>query len=127
MEEAIWFFAGVISFKLISKLLEYKQLLAFTAETGLKVLMLSANILHDIEFMQVLKYEQMRKTGVSEEELQLVKDIDQKILSNWKDSVIFKFKNTLPRSVSVAFTFHNWDTAMKTLDRYIKMGRSNNG
>ena len=123
MEQAIWFFAGVISFKMISKLLEYKQLLAFTAETGLKVLMLSANILHDIEFMQTLKYEQMRKTGVSEEQLQLVKDIDKATLNNWKDSVIFKFKNTLPRSVSVAFTFHNWETAMKALSRYIKMER----
>lgn len=121
MDEAIWFFAGVISFKLLSKLLEYKQLLAFTAETGLKVLMLSANILHDLHFMQTLKYEQMRKTGASEGELELVKTIDKRIIKNWQDSVIYKFKNTLPRSVSVAFAFHDWDSAMKTLDKYIKM------
>jgi len=123
MDEAIWFFAGVISFKLLSRLLEYKQLLAFTAETGLKVLLISANILHDIHFMQTLKYEQIRKTGVSEEELELVKTIDKKIIKNWQDSVIHKFKNTLPRSVSIAFAFNDWDSAMKVLDKYLKMER----
>ena len=121
MKEAIWFFAGVFSFQLISKFIEYKQLIAFTAETGLQVLMLAANILHDIHFMQTLKYEHLRKSGASEDQLELVKTIDKKIIENWQDSVIYKFKNTLPSSVSVAFTFRNWDTAMKTLDKYIKL------
>ena len=123
MEEAIWFFAGVISFKLISKLLEYKQLLAFTVETGLQMLLMAANVMHDIQFMQTLKYEQLRKTDVSEEQLQLIKNIDERITKNWQDSVIHRFKNTLPRSVSIAFAFNDWDSAMKVLDKYLKMER----
>ena len=123
MEEAIWFFAGVISFKLISKFLEYKQLLTFTAETGLQMLLMAANVMHDIQFMQTLKYEQLRKTDASEEQLQLIKNIDERITKNWQDSVIHRFKNTLPRSVSIAFAFNDWDSAMKVLDKYLKMER----
>ena len=123
MEQAVWFFAGVVSFKLISKLLEYKQLVEFTAQTGLQILLVAANVLQDVAFMQAVKYRKLKESGTSEHELQLIKEIDEQIIMNWQNSVIMKFKSSIPPSVARVFDFNDWDTAMRSLDRYVDTRR----
>ena len=123
MEQAVWFFAGVVSFKLISKLLEYKQLVEFTAQTGLQILLVAANVLQDVTFMQAVKYRKLKESGTSEHELQLIKEIDEQIIMNWQNSVIMKFKSSIPPSVARVFDFNDWDTAMRSLDRYVETRR----
>jgi hypothetical protein len=120
MEQAIWFFSGVICFKLIAKLIEYKQLVDFSAQVGLQILLVSVNILHDISFMQEIKYKNLKENGTSDADLQLIKEIDEHILANWKNSVIVKFKSSIPPSVARVFDFDDWDGAIRTLDKYVK-------
>ena len=120
MIEAAWFFGGALTFQLIGKLFRYGQLINFTAETGLHVLRLCATILHDVAFIQTLKYKQLHEAGVKEEEIQLIKDVDKETINNWKDSLILKFKLTLPRPVQHVFAFNDWDGAMKMLNTYLK-------
>ena len=123
MTEALWFFGGAVAFQFLSKLFRYGQLINFTADTGLHLLRLCAVILHDVTFMQALKYKQLRESGVKEKEIQLIKDIDEETVSNWKHSIILKFKHTLPRAVHGAFAFNDWDGAMKMLDKHLKRVR----
>ena len=123
MEQAMWFFAGVVSFKLIAKLLEYKQLVDFTAQTGLQILMVAANVLQDVAFMQSIKYRNLKENGASEAELQLIKEIDEQVILNWKNSVIMKFKSTIPTSVARVFDFDDWDGAMRSLNKYVDIKR----
>jgi len=123
MTEAMWFFAGALCFQLLGKLFGYVQLVGFTTETGLYVLRLCVTILHDISFIQTLKYEQLRKSGVEEKEIQLIKDIDEETIDNWKNSVILKFKQSLPAGVRGSFSFNDWSGAMKLLNRHMKRER----
>ena len=120
MIEAIWFFGGALTFQLIGKLFRYGQLINFTAETGLHVLRLCATILHDVAFIQTLKYKQLQDVGVKEEEIQLIKDTDKETFDDWKFSLILKFKYALPKPVQGVFAFNDWDSAMKVLDKYLK-------
>jgi hypothetical protein len=123
MTEALWFFGGAIAFQFLSKLLGYGQTIAFAAETGLYVLRLCATMLHDVVYMQTLKYKQLRDSGVEEKQIQLIKDIDKESINNWKHSVILKFKQTLPKSVRGVFAFNDWDGAMRVLDQHLKRER----
>jgi hypothetical protein len=123
MDEAMWFFAGAVCFQILAKLFGYVQLITFTSETGLHMLRLCANILHDVSFMQTLKYQQLRESGVEETQIRLVKDIDEETISNWKESVILKFKQTLPRGVRAVFTFKDWNGAMQMLNQHLKRER----
>ena len=52
MVEALWFFGGALTFQILSKVLSYGQLVSFTAETGMYVLRLCVEMLHDVSFMQ---------------------------------------------------------------------------
>jgi hypothetical protein len=123
MTEAIWFFAGALCFQLLGKVFSYVQLVGFTMETGLCILRICATIIHDVAFMQTLKYKQLQDSGVKDKDIQLIKDIDEETINNWKNSVILKFKQTLPRAVRGAFAFNDWSGAMKMLDSRLKRGR----
>ena len=123
MIEALWFFGGALSFQMLSKIMGYGQLVSFTAETGMYVLRLCVEMLHDVSFMQSLKYKQLQDSGVEEEKIELIKSIDEETICNWKHSVILKFKQTLPKSVHGAFTFSDWDGAMKMLNQWSKRER----
>jgi hypothetical protein len=123
MTEAIWFFAGALCFQFLGKLFGYVQLVGFTMETGLCVLRLCAMIIHDVAFMQTLKYKQLQDSGAKDKDIQLIKDIDEETIDNWKTSVILKFKQSLPRTVRGVFTFNDWSGAMKVLDSHLKRGR----
>ena len=80
----------------------------------------SSWIFDDISFIQTLKYEQLRESGVKEKEIQLIKDTDKETFDNWKFSLILKFKYALPKPVQGVFAFNDWDSAMKVLDKYLK-------
>ncbi len=120
MVEALWFFGGAISFQLLSKLFRYGQLVHFTSEVGLYILNLCALIEYDVAYMRALKYKQLLESGVKEEELTLIKSIDERTIENWKNSVVLKFRQTLPRSVRGVFGFKDWQGAMKLLDQHLK-------
>ena len=123
MTEALWFFGGAITFQFLSKLLGYGQIVAFAAETGVYVLRLCVMIVHDVAYMQTLKYKQLHDSGVEETQIQLIKDIDEESIKNWKHSVILKFKQALPKSVRGVFAFRDWDGAMRMLDQHLKRER----
>jgi len=120
MTEALWFFGGVLTFQIMSKLYHYGQLINFTAETSMHVLRLCVTILHDVAFIQTLKYELLRESGVKEKEIQLIKDIDKETIDNWKYTLILKFKHLVPKSVRGAFVFDDWDGAMKLLNKHLR-------
>ena len=123
MTEALWFFGGAIAFQFLSKLLGYVQVVTLAAETGLYVLRLCVMIVHDVAYIQTLKYEQLRDSGVEEPQIELIKDIDKETLDNWKQSIILKFKEALPKSVRGVFAFRDWDGAMRMLDQRLKRER----
>jgi len=123
LEAAIWFFSGALAFRMLSKLLEHYQAVRHATESALYTLRLCAVIVHDVEFIRVLKYKHLLETGVKDDQIQLIKDIDQQTIDNWKRSIIAKFKQTLPPSVKNVFTFTDWTGAMKVLDIAFKKER----
>jgi len=120
LEAAIWFFGGAVAYQMLSKLFEHYQAVKHATETALYTLRLCAVIVHDVEFIRVLKYKHLLETGVKDDQIQLIKDIDQQTIDNWKRSVITKFKQTLPPSVQSIFNFSDWAGAMKMLDSTFK-------
>ena len=70
-----------------------------------------------------LKYRNLKENGASEAELQLIKEIDEQVILNWKNSVIMKFKSTIPTSVARVFDFDDWDGAMRSLNKYVDIKR----
>ena len=77
-------------------------------------------VVEDLAFVRELKYLQMEKSELSEEQINFIKQVDEETLDNWKQSSIQIFKNSFPGHLGGIVKFNNWKEAMKELDRLHK-------
>ena len=113
--EILWFFAGVVSYRLGLALLRYGQMQLFVRETTLQILKLLGSASEDIAFAKALKYRALHESGISESEIEKIKEVDQATFVNWKKSTIFKMISLYPRKYLSELKFYDWDGAMKVL------------
>ena len=78
------------------------------------------NVVEDLAFIRELKYLQLEKSDLSEEQINFIKQVDERALNNWKETSISVFKNSFPGPLSNIVKFNNWKEAMKELDRFYK-------
>ena len=109
------FLAGVLSHKLGSYLFFYtKQLLFFNdcAFASLRIFKFVGDAANQVN---ELKYADMKKRGVSEEEIYKEKDADEKMLMVWQEIAISGIKNLFPPKLRPMLRFNNWEEAMRLL------------
>jgi hypothetical protein len=120
--EALWFFAGAFAFQILSKLFRLGQLVRLSIETATSLLIVLSTVHEDIYFARELKYKKLEEDGVTGDDLELIKALDERATKAWRDSVIEKFKSGLPSSIAGIFKFNNWDEAMAFMQKNIKRG-----
>ena len=116
----LFFLLGVTSVKAFSFLFNIgcSQLILKGAEvTALKIIV---NLAEDVAFMREFKYMNLAKSGVSPDQLEVVKAIDDQTLQNWKDSVIKKIIQAYPHSYRDRLAYEDWNGALRYLDQLAK-------
>ena len=119
MIEALWFFGGAMTFSILSRLFRAGQLVRLAIEVGVALLVLASYIYDDLKSAQDTKYKKL-KNNMEDEDLKLLKEVDQAALDVWRQGIIFKFKSLLPVPVRSVFSFKDWDGAMKFLHKNIE-------
>ena len=71
MYELMWFFGGILTYKILAFLLNYGRMLIFAKEVTLLGITLLATIADDLVIIKRLKYELLEETGVDEESAKL--------------------------------------------------------
>jgi len=117
--EALWFFGGAVTYSLLSRVIKAGQLVKLSIEIGVSLLVLISYMYDDILAALESKYKKMEK-DTKDEDIELLKEVDQAALDVWCHGIIIKFKGLLPSQVQSVFTFHDWAGAMAFLQKHIK-------
>ena len=109
------FLAGVLSHQLGSYLFMQAKKVLFYNDVALGSLRIFKFVVESAEIMHKLKYEEMEKNKVSEEEIEKEKENDKKMLLVWKEVAITGIKQLLPANMQNLLRFNNWEEAMRLL------------
>ena len=116
----VWFFTGAMSYKLLSSFLQYGNGIIFMQEMNDSLLKLIGFLFEDFVFIKELKYKTLIESGATEEDLALVKSVDDQLLNTWKRELINRFLNSYPRRYHSLLKFQDWESAMAHLDKIYK-------
>ena len=113
MYELMWFLSGALLYLVLSKLIYVSQAVVFFRDIQLHSLWLLKRLQDDITFMREIKYEVMEDCKLPPDQIKHIKAIDSEVLTFWKESIIMKFKDSLPLKYKGIVSFNSWDEAMK--------------
>ena len=126
--EVLWFFAGALTFQILSIIIGYYHSVGLLAEVTAQILKLIGTTADDVAFIKTIKFKFLNDSGLEEEEINRIKEIDEQVYDNWKASIITKLIAHYPRKFRTMLNFYDWVGAMKALDDiYKKEARFNNG
>jgi|GEM_PF-3564425 len=116
------FLAGIFASIFIARFLEVVHAWRVVQETIVSVVWMLSKMIEDIYFLQELKRKQMRDAGLTDEQIRSFQEIDDRFLTNWKNSAIVSIVKRAPRHFKSMLPFHDWDSAMRFLNDSLKGG-----
>ena len=116
----IWAAVGAIFYKASSAIISVGRYSLFAKEVVFHCLTLMGAVVEDLAFIRELKYQQLAKSDLEEEQIDFIKQVDEQALNNWKESSVSIFKNSFPGALKNIVQFNNWKEAMRELDKIHK-------
>ena len=113
----IWASVGAILYKASSSIISAGKYSIFAKGVVFHCLTLMGAVVEDLAFIRELKYQQLAKSDLEDDQVNFIKQVDEEALNNWKENSISIFKNSFPGPLSSIVKFNNWKEAMKELDR----------
>ena len=121
--EISWATFGLVSYKFLSHIFDYGRVSLLIKDIVTRCLVLVGTMVEDIAFMRELKYKTMQENNIDREEIDSIRDIDEKALQTWKSNTIMTIVNSFPREFRSIIDFSTWDEAMRKLDFFHKNKR----
>ena len=115
LNSMLWFFAGALSYKVITLVLSMSAALTLFNETIYHVLNILKMGDENYHAASELKYEVLKATDCSKEDLSQIKDKDQDIIKLWRELSIAMILFACPGKVGRRLNFKNWHQAMRLL------------
>ena len=120
MEYFTWFLFFALGFtfaKAFSFLTNFGYSLQLLKGSETITLRLAMDAVKDVEFIQDLKYQNMKDLGLDDGQIEIIKVIDNKILKSWKQIVIKKIVNSYPDSYKSNLLYNDWAGAEKYMEK----------
>ena len=109
------FSAGVFTSFYLTRLFEVVHMWRLLREVIAHLLLMCVGIIEDVEFIKELRKKQMRESGFTQEQMRKFQEVDDRTLTNWKDTVILSLVTKVPRQFRSMMPFNNWHQAMAFL------------
>jgi len=116
-EAMLWFFGGIFTYRLISKLLGYGHMINLYKDNLNSVLMLLRIADQNFEKGNQHLYEAAVNTGKDEKEANFERQANVKVLEIWRNLVIATIAQVTPKGFRGLITFNNWYQAMRYLEK----------
>ena len=118
--EFLWFITGAFTHMALSLFFGYGKVLRFAQDGLNQTLKLLTLIMEDVAFMREMKYQHMKRAGSTDEQIDIVREIDEQAFNSWKIIVIHKFVSIYPRSMRGILKFSTWQQAVDILTKEMK-------
>ena len=110
------FCAGLFMSYYLTRLMEVVHIWRVFRETLVRIMLMLAFTHENIEFLRELKRKQMDESGFTKKQIRQFEEVDDKTLTNWKNSTIMSLVNTAPPRFRTMMPFTTWEEAMKYAD-----------
>ena len=117
---ALGFGAGIFTSFYLTRLFEVVHVWRLVNQTVVHLLLMCAQIVEDVAFLGELKKKSMRDAGFTEEQIRNFEELDERTLTNWKDSVILSLVAKSPPNFRSMLPFKTWRDAMNFMNEALK-------
>jgi hypothetical protein len=114
------FSAGLFASIFLARLLEVIHTWKIVEESVGYILLMCAKIVEDVAFLQEVKRIHMEKAEFTPEQIQSFQEVDERTLTNWKDSVILSIVKRAPPHFRSLLPFTDWNEAMRHMNDLTK-------
>ena len=114
------FALGVFTSFYLTRLFEVVHMWRLLREVVAHLLLMCLGIVENVAFLQELKRKQMREADFTDEQIRKFEEVDERTLTNWKDTVILSLVTKVPRNFRSMLPFNNWHEAMAFLNRELR-------
>jgi len=110
------FGAGAFASIYLSKIIEVVHMWRLFQEIIAHCLLMCVKIIEDVSFLAELKRKHMKESDFTDKQIRSFEEVDQRTLTNWKNSVILSLVDTAPQRFRSLMPFTNWKEAVKFLE-----------
>lgn len=118
--ELLWFFGGVLTYKISSTLLTYGQLTVLVKGVTFQAMTLVAHAAEDMAFIKQMRNQAAEDGGFSEEQLKMMKLADERIFDVWKTAVVKRFATHWAKPFDKVIKVETWSTIMEAISSTYK-------
>lgn len=109
---SLGFVLGVFTSFYLTRLLEAVHMWRLFSHVLGHLLVMCLGIVEDVSFLKELKRKQMTSSGFTKEQIDNFQQVDDRVLTNWKESVIISLVSRAPAPFRSMMPFGSWDEAM---------------
>ena len=117
---ALGFCCGLFASIFVARFLEVVHTWRMVQDTITHLLWMCSKIVEDVAFLQEVKRSHMRKAEFITEQIRQFDEVDDKYLTNWKDSVILGLVKRAPPHFRSMLPFKDWREAMRFMNDELK-------
>ncbi|HHZ95319.1 MAG TPA: hypothetical protein EYN67_07130 [Flavobacteriales bacterium] len=110
------FVAGVFTSFYLTRLMEVVHMWRLLSHVLGHIVLMCVGIIEDIAFLKTLKKKQMVESGLTSKQIRDFEEVDDRVLTNWKNSVIISLIDRAPTPFRTMIPFGNWDEAIAYLN-----------
>ena len=111
------FVAGVFTSFYLTRLLEVVHMWRLFSHVLSHIILMCVGVVEDIAFLKTLKKKQMTESGFTNKQIKEFEEVDDRVLTNWKNSVIISLVDRAPRPFRTMMPFNNWAEASDYLSK----------
>ena len=120
MYELLWFFGGILAYKLSSFALNYGRMIIFVKEVNMLGLILLASVTDDLTLIKKMKYKILEESETDAERIKIFKLADEQVMESWKAIAIAKFALIWPKKYRGVVDFTTWEEAINAVNDHYK-------
>ena len=114
------FCAGIFSSIWLARLFEVIHTWRLVQETVVYLLMMCSKIVEDVAFLTEVKRMHMKKADFTDAQIRDFQEVDERTLTNWKDSAILSLVKRAPPHFRGLLPFKTWKEAMRFMNETLK-------
>tara|TARA_B100000131_G_scaffold305036_1_gene330622 strand:+ start:697 stop:1098 length:402 start_codon:yes stop_codon:yes gene_type:complete len=115
MENALWFFFGIIVANLISRLASFVRGYVMVRQVEADCLSLLNSAAHDMSFVKNMRKNALEGLVLTANQIKIQNNLDEYSFKTWKQLAINNFIANYPDKFRRLLSFNDWDGAMKHL------------
>ena len=117
---AMGFCCGIFASVFLARFFEVIHTWRMVKETIVWLLYMCSKLVEDVAFLQQVKNTHMCKADFTAEQIREFEKVDEKYLTNWKDSVILSLVKRAPPHFKSLLPFADWREAMQYMKEEFK-------